>query len=59
MPKILLVDDDTELSELLANFLTLEGFRVTTAKTDQTDFYLSVVGGKKHDCWRFEGNQEQ
>lgn len=35
MPKILLVDDDTELSELLANFLTLEGFRVTIAKTDQ------------------------
>ena len=35
MPKILLVDDDAELSELLANFLTLEGFRVTIAKTDQ------------------------
>lgn len=35
MPQILLVDDDTELSELLANFLTLEGFRVTIAKTDQ------------------------
>ena len=42
MPKILLVDDDTELSELLANFLTLEGFRVTTAKTDQTAQQLDL-----------------
>ncbi len=42
MPQILLVDDDTELSELLANFLTLEGFRVTTAKTDQTAQQLDL-----------------
>lgn len=35
MAKILLIDDDSELAELLANFLTLEEFEVTTTKTDQ------------------------
>ncbi|EJS85963.1 CpxR, partial [Pasteurella multocida subsp. multocida str. Anand1_cattle] len=31
MPKILLVDDDVELIELLAELLTLEGFEIDMA----------------------------
>lgn len=30
MPKILLVDDDVELTELLAELLSLEGFSIHT-----------------------------
>ena len=35
MPKILLVDDDVELTELLAELLSLEGFDVTVVHNGQ------------------------
>lgn len=35
MPKILLVDDDIDLTELLAELLTLEGFEVSTVHNGQ------------------------
>ena len=35
MPEILLVDDDLELTELLAELLLLEGFNVTVVHNGQ------------------------
>lgn len=38
MSKLLLVDDDIELTELLSTLLELEGFDVETATMDQKHY---------------------
>lgn len=40
MPEILLVDDDLEMTELLAELLSLEGFNVTVVHNGKEALYL-------------------
>ena len=48
MPEILLVDDDLELTELLAELLLLEGFNVTVVHNGQEA--LSLLKTQSYDA---------
>lgn len=43
--KILLIDDDAELSQMLTQFLSKEGFQITTADNGETGLQKALNGG--------------
>jgi DNA-binding response OmpR family regulator len=51
MNKILLVDDDLELTQLLTEILTLEGFEVTVAEDGEEGLQRLAEQASTWCCW--------
>jgi len=49
MNHILVIDDDTELCELLTEYLKPEGFEITSVYDGEQGLQLAVSGADKYD----------